>query len=147
MQVNKQAFAVLNTFAATLNEGVKRLRTDLIALGITTVEDAEPTVTAWAAERHACPLVDGKGKAKGRMVLDSSAASYEAAKTSRRRVMEALKGDADAQKSPKSEADQAEEIEIPAEILAAAAKLAKLCAEYEGARKLASKALAQAFAK
>lgn len=40
-----------------------------------------------------------------------------------------------------------EEIEIPAEILAAAAKLAKLCAEYENARKLASSAVAQAFAK
>ena len=40
-----------------------------------------------------------------------------------------------------------EEIEIPAEILAAAAKLAKLCAEYKDARKLASTAVAQAFAK
>ena len=40
-----------------------------------------------------------------------------------------------------------EEIEIPAEILAAAAKLAKLCNEYKDARKLASGAVAQAFAK
>lgn len=146
MQVNKQAFAVLNTFAATLNEGVKRLRTDLIALGITTIEDAEPTVTAWAAERHACPLVDGKGKATGRKVLDSSAASYEAAKTSRRRVMEALKGDADADVSPKSEG-AAEEYEIPEELLAAAKKLAALAQQYEGSRKWASRALAAAFAK
>jgi hypothetical protein len=39
-----------------------------------------------------------------------------------------------------------EAIEIPAEILAAAAKLAKLCNQYEKASSLASTALAQAFA-
>ena len=38
-----------------------------------------------------------------------------------------------------------EEVEIPAELLAAAAKLAKLAQQYKGARSLASKALAQAF--
>lgn len=42
-------------------------------------------------------------------------------------------------------AKQKDEVEIPAELLAAAAKLAKLAAQYEGARSLASKALAQAF--
>lgn len=39
----------------------------------------------------------------------------------------------------------AEEVEIPAELLAAAQKLAKLAKEYEGARSLASKALAAAW--
>lgn len=38
-----------------------------------------------------------------------------------------------------------EEVEIPAELLAAAAKLVKLAKEYEGARSLASKALAAAW--
>ena len=144
--VNQQAYVVLNQFANTVNEGVKRLRTDLIALGIDSVEVAEPIVTAWAAERHSCPLVDGKGKATGRKVLDSSAASYEAAKTSRRRVMEALKGDADKDASPKTEG-AAEEYEIPEELLAAAKKLAALAQQYEGSRKWASRALAAAFAK
>lgn len=144
MSINQKAFAVLNTFAATVNEGVKRLRTDLIALGIDSVEVAEPIVTAWASQRHNCPLVDGKGKAKGRMVLDSSAPSYEAAKTSRRRVMEALKGDTDV--SPRTEG-AAEEYEIPEELLAAAKKLAALAQQYEGSRKWASRALAAAFAK
>lgn len=145
MSVNKQVFAVLNTFAATVNGATRILRESLVSLGINSVEEAEPIVTAWASERHSCPLIDGKGKATGRKVLDSSGASYEAAKTSRRRVMEALKGDV----SNKSEgaATDAEEIEIPAEILAAAAKLAKLAQQYEGARKLASKAVAAAFAK
>ena len=44
-------------------------------------------------------------------------------------------------------ADAEEECEIPAELLAAARKLAKLAKEYEGARKLASRAIAAAFAK
>jgi hypothetical protein len=39
-----------------------------------------------------------------------------------------------------------EEVEIPEELLKAAAKLARLAAQYEGARKLASAALAKAFA-
>lgn len=42
---------------------------------------------------------------------------------------------------------ETQEIEIPAELLAAAEKLAKLAQAYEGSRSLASKALAQAFAK
>jgi hypothetical protein len=146
INIANKAYLALNTFAATLQEGVTRLRQAFVSLGIGTVEDAEPIVTSWAAQRHNCPLVEGRGKAKGRMVLDSSAPSYEAAKTTRRRAMDALTGDADADVSAKGER-AAEEIEIPAELLAAAAKLAKLAQEYEGARKLASKALAQAFAK
>ena len=41
---------------------------------------------------------------------------------------------------------QAEELDIPADIMAAAMKLAKLCNEYEGAAKLAATALAKARA-
>lgn len=146
MSLNNQVFAVLNTFAATVNGATRILRESLTSLGIDSVEDAEPIVTAWAGQRHGVALVEGQRKAKGRMVLDSTAAAYEAAKTSRRRVMEALTGDADKDASPKAEG-AADEVEIPEELLAAAAKLAKLAQQYEGARKLASKALAQAFAK
>ena len=42
--------------------------------------------------------------------------------------------------------ESVEEIEVPEEVLKAAERLAKLCAQYEGARKLASTAIAQAFA-
>ena len=42
--------------------------------------------------------------------------------------------------------EAADEVEVPAELIAAAAKLAKLAAQYENARSLASKALALAFA-
>ena len=139
------AFTALNTFAATLQAGVTQLRTTFMSLGIH-VEDCDEVVTAWAADRHGVPLVDGKGKATGRKVLDSSAPSYEAAKKTRQRALEALKGDADKDVNAKAEAE-AEEYEIPEELLAAAAKLAKLAQQYEGSRKWASRALAAAFAK
>jgi hypothetical protein len=84
-----------------------------------------------------CPLAAAKyGNAKdyadGKWVDSKCAAKRHA-----NRVIAAVMG---------TSSGASEEIEIPAEILAAAAKLAKLCAEYEGARKLASTALAQAFA-
>ena len=147
MSINNQAFVVLNRFADAVNEGVKQLRQGLIDAGIATVEDAEPVVVEWAAQRYACPLVDGKGKATGRKVLDKSADTYEAARKAKQRVMEALRGDTT--KSPKTEGQHAEEteVEIPAELIAAAQRLAKLAEKYEGARKLASRALATAFAK
>lgn len=88
--------------------------------------------------KYAVPIVDGEGKAVGTKVLDKTHAKYEACRKALGRLVSDIVG---------KSSGATEEIEIPAEILAAAAKLAKLCAEYEGARKLASTALAQAFAK
>jgi hypothetical protein len=59
-------------------------------------------------------------------------------------VSEMLRDIFTAEKS--SAADEKAEIIVPAEIMAAALKLAKLCAQYEGEAKLASTALAQARA-
>lgn len=77
----------------------------------------------------------------GKIVLDKKGApdakAYEAAKRRHSRIM--------AECFPSSNAT--EEVEIPAELLAAAAKLAKLANVYEGSRSLASRALAAAFAK
>lgn len=53
----------------------------------------------------------------------------------------------DMAKAYKTEGAETEEVEIPAELIAAAQRLAKLAEKYEGARKLASRALATAFAK
>lgn len=88
--------------------------------------------------KYAVPLVDGAGKAAGTKVLDKAHPNYEACRKALGRLVSAIVGKAD---------KKTEEIEIPAELLAAAAKLAKLAAQYEGARSLASKALAVAFAK
>jgi len=87
--------------------------------------------------KYAVPLVKGAGKAEGTMVLDAEHPKYEACRKALNRLVSAILG--------KNEA-KTEELEVPAEILAVAQKLAKLCNEYEGARKLASTAIAQAFA-
>lgn len=93
-----------------------------------------PVVAAF----YAVPLIDGEGKAKGRKVLDKAAPKYEAAKKALQRLMGDLMGKG---------SDKGEELEVPEHIAALAAKLAKACNEYEQARKLASTAIAAAFAK
>jgi len=140
---NKNAFiAALNVFATQSNEIVRTLRQAAVDAGFRDWESAEPVVFEWASTRYGVGLVESKSpRNKGAMVLDRSAANYEAAKTAIRRVREAMVGDVT---KPSA---KAEETEIPEELIAAAAKLAKLAQQYEGARSLASKALALAFAK
>jgi len=92
--------------------------------------------------KYQVPMVQGTGRFEGTMVLDSEHAKYQAC----RKALQRIVSDIVATESSGA-TEPAEEIEIPAAILAAAEKLAKLCAEYEGARKLASTAVAQAFAK
>lgn len=89
--------------------------------------------------KYAVALVAGSGKAEGTKVLDKEHANYEACRKALGRLVSAIVG--------KDSSGHKEEIEVPAEILAAAARLAKLCAQYEDSRKLASAAVAQAFAK
>ena len=102
------------------------------------IRDAiRPDVASYT--KYAVPFVDGKGKAVGTKVLDKEHPQYENCRKAVTNLTKAIVG-------VSSDAVETEEIEVPAEILAAAAKLAKLCAEYEGARKLASTAVAQAFA-
>ena len=88
--------------------------------------------------KYAVPLVAGAGKAEGTLVLDKDHAKYEACRKALGRLVSDIVGKSD---------NKTEEVEVPAELLAAAAKLAKLAQQYEGARSLAAKALAQAFAK
>lgn len=153
MSLNNQVFAAFDAFVLITNGATRTLRQKLLDLNVS-VEDAEPIVTEWAGQRHNCPLVEGQRKAKGRKVLDSNAATYEAAKTSRRRVMEALTGDADRDASAKAEEaaaeEAAEEFAVPAEIAAAAAALVALVNEYDlkkaALKSLASRAVAEAFA-
>ena len=89
---------------------------------------AREAILPCVAAFYAVPVVDGK--------LDSEAKKYEAAKKALYRLLKDL--------YPGS--DSKDEIEVPAELLKAAAVLAKLAAKYEGAKSLAAKALAQSFA-
>lgn len=86
-----------------------------------------------ASTHYSVPLIE---KSTGKIVFDSSAERYETARKRVQRLVAALYGKA-----------AREDVEIPAELLKAAAVLAKLAQQYEGARSLASKALAAAFSK
>jgi hypothetical protein len=87
------------------------------------------------AQYYGVKLVD-KTRGEGK-TWDKEAAKFEAAKKAHQRLAADIMG----------KAESSDEVEIPEELLAAAAKLAKLAAAYEGGRSLASKALASAWAK
>jgi hypothetical protein len=102
------------------------------------VRDAiRPDVASY--KKYAVPFVDGKGKATGTKVLDSTHPQYENCRKAVTNLTKAIVG--------KESSGATEELEVPEEILKAAERLAKLCAQYEQSRKLASTAIAQAFAK
>ena len=77
-----------------------------------------------------------RAESSGKLMWDSKAENYETAKKRVNRLVAEL--------FPKA---KSEDVEIPAELLKAAAVLAKLAKEYEHARSLAGKALAAAFSK
>ena len=133
--IRSTVHAVL-TAAFAYAEGIETLRTTYKGQTADVVRTALlPEVASFP--KYAVPLVAGAGKAVGTMVLDSEHKNYEACRKALGRIVKEIVG----------ASNNKDEVEIPAELLAAAAKLAKLAAEYEGARSLASKALAQAFAK
>jgi hypothetical protein len=145
MQATK-FIAALNTFASAVNGATQSLREAAVAAGFDTWESAQPIVMQWASQRYNVALVESLSpRNKGELVLDRAAPRFEAAKTAVRYVREALTGDADASgKAGKS--NRGESVEIPAEIAALAAKLAAACLEYEGSKRLAAQAIAEAFA-
>ena len=77
-----------------------------------------------------------RAESSGKLMWDSKAENYETAKKRVQRLVAALYGKG-----------KSEEIEIPEELLKAAAALAKIAKKYEHARSLASKALAASFSK
>ena len=103
-----------------------------------THDQVRAVILPLVSAKFAVPLKDGEGKAKGTKVLDKDATKYEAAKKAVQRLLKDICGGASSGRQ--------EEIEVPAEIIEAAKKLAKLAQKYEGAKSLASKAVAIAFA-
>jgi hypothetical protein len=104
MNVNTTAvFAALDTYAASQDSARVTLVAAFKAAGIKTYEAAMPLVTEWAAARTKCPLIEGKGKGKGTMVLDRDAPTYEAAKKARYRALEAFKPPVEAKPVHKAE--------------------------------------------
>ena len=136
MSTRSTVHAVL-TAAFAYGSGIESLRTTYKGQTTEAIRAALlPDVASFP--KYAVPLVDGAGQATGTKVLDTTHANYAACRNALGRLVSDIVG---------KTSNATEEIEIPAELLAAAAKLAKLAAQYEGARSLASKALAVAFAK
>ena len=122
------------THALAYGEAIENARREAKGMTRDAVRDVIlPIVSA----KFAVALKDGEGKAKGTKVLDKDAPKYEAAKKATQRLLKDICGDASSGKQ--------EEVEVPAELIEAAKKLAKLAQKYEGAKSLASKAVAIAF--
>jgi hypothetical protein len=145
-----QALAAIDAFVLTLNTATKTFRQSMVDAGFTTPEDAKPVVMQWVSKKYGIAIVvSTSNRNKGQNVLDRDSAAFTKADKAFKRLMDDLTGDADAQVSAKAEgeaADAKEEIEVPADIAALAARLVKLCNEYKGAKRLASQAVAEAFA-
>lgn len=109
---------------------------------------SEATNSKWDSERiraellapvaayYGATIIEAtRGTRAGQQTVDRKAEGGEAAN----KAWQRLHADIVGKQSEKVE------IEVPAELIAAARKLAKLASEYEGARSLASKALALAW--
>ena len=99
-------FKLFEAYAKSLQKARVDLVKGLRANGITTVEQARPLVLEWASIKTGCPLVEGRGKAAGRMVLDSTHEAYDNAKQTVYRTCEAFK--------PKNKAEPSERKEVDA---------------------------------
>ena len=133
MQSTKLSSAIRATFKT--GDADDAAMADVLAnVGRMSRDKFEALAQSLASDYYSVPLIT---KSTGRVVFDSTAAKYE---TARKRVQRLIKAVYETSQST-------EEIEIPAELLKLAKALAKAANEYEGARSLASKALAQAFAK
>ena len=125
MSIKSNVTAALNS-AHAYGAAIAALRKDCEGMERPAVREAMlPPVAAY----YAVPVIEGK--------LDRDATKYEAAKKALQRLL--------ADVCPSSETK--EEVAIPAELLKAAKVLAELAAKYEGAKSLANRALATAFAK
>ena len=125
MSIKANVTAALNA-ATSYGDAIAALRKDCKGLDKPAAREAMlPCVAAY----YAVEVIEGK--------LSTESKKYEAAKKALQRLL----------KDVYPESETKEEVEIPASILKAAKELAKLCAEYEGAKSLAAKALGKAFAK
>ena len=134
-QINTLTIATLRA-AADFQTRVAALRDALPAATLADAKVCADALRPGVAQYYGIELSVAK---TGRTAFPADHADAQTARKALSRLVAAVMG--------KVEANKADDVEIPAELLAAAAKLAKLANEYEGARRLAAKALAMAFAK
>ena len=106
------AFTALNTFADSRTALIKGMQD----AGYKTLETCKPIVIEWACEKTGAAF---NVSAKGKVMLDSTHAKYQGAKTTVRDIMLMLQGTTRRAESARKEADP---------LAALAAKLAKLSA-------------------
>lgn len=124
MSIKSNVTAALNA-ATSYGDAIAALRKDCKGLDKPAAREVIlPCVGAY----YAVEVVEGK--------LSPDSKRYEAAKKALQRLL----------KDVYPESNVKEEVAIPAEILKAAKALALLCAQYEGAKALAAKAVSKAFA-
>lgn len=130
------AFAAMVTAAVSYTEAAEYIRAARVA---GTLDDDAARAQALAALLAKNPAYKAQLTEQGKPAQSSA---LQKAQGRLMRDTSPSKGDNAAQNSKA----EAVELDIPADIMAAAMKLAKLCAEYEGAVKLAATALAKARA-
>jgi hypothetical protein len=121
------------TAAHAYSDTIAKLRTQL--KGHLSPDEVRTTLMPYVAGYYKVALV---AKERGEGVrMDADAPKYEAAKKALQRMTADIVG---------KSANHKDELAVPADVLAAAAKLVKLCNEYEGAGRLIATAIAQAKA-
>lgn len=93
----KAVFAVFKAYVTAEDDAYKQVmqaRVNAVKalhkLGVTTYEQAKPLAVEFAGIAKKCPLVEGRGKAQGTMVLNREHANYENAKKFAQRVCNAF---------------------------------------------------------
>ena len=124
MSIKSNVIAALKA-ATSYGDAIAALRKDCKGLDRAAGREA---MLPCVAAHYKVEVVEGK--------LSDESKSYEAAKKALQRLL----------KDVYPESSAKEEVAIPAEILKAAKVLALLCAQYEGAKSLAAKAVGKAFA-
>lgn len=97
--IDKQAvFVVFKDYIKAEDDAYKQVmkaRADAVKalrkLGVTTYEQAWPLAVEYAGHTKKCPLVEGRGKAQGTMVLKNGHANYQNARKFAQRVCGAFK--------------------------------------------------------
>ena len=92
--IDKQAvFAVFKTYITAEDDAYKQVmqaRANAVKalhkLGVTTYEQAKLLAVEFAGQAKKCPMVEGRGKAQGTMVLNREHPNYENAKKFAQRI-------------------------------------------------------------
>lgn len=133
-------FSALNN-ADKFSTDISAIRNDAAVKAVITDREAlRALLLPHVAAKRGCAVVPGERKAKGKMVLDSASPNYNTTKSDLDRLVKSVMG-------ASSGKQETETLTVPRHIAALAAQLAEACAEYEQSRKLASTAIAAAFAK